>query len=334
MTNRNIVRSLGLFAVALLLGTSANAQLFRTYLASTGNDANPCNLAQPCRLLPAALNAVTPGGEVWLLDSANYNTGTVTITKSVTILAIPGAVGSVVSTGGQDALIVNAPGVLVNLRNLVFVALGTSNNGVELEQGLTVNIAGCEFDNLANDAIIAGAPSAFLNVKDTVIRNSGVGIVVQGGTEATIERVQITGSAGEFGVVVDTGGRAVVAESTLSGMDNGAVAVGFSGAARLVVDRSTIGHTSHAVYSQTVVPGDVAEVIVTRSVINNASTAAITADQAASSTATVTAGGNYMTENNIGFKFAGGLIYSRGDNTLKYNTQDVNGGGLTPLTGM
>ena len=84
----------------LLLSTTANAQLFRTYVASDGNDANPCTLPAPCRLLPAALTAVASGGEIWMLDSANYNTATVTIGKSVSILAVPGAVGSVVAIGG------------------------------------------------------------------------------------------------------------------------------------------------------------------------------------------------------------------------------------------
>ena len=36
-----------------------------------------------------------------MLDSANYNTGPVNVTKSVTILAVPGALGSVVATGGD-----------------------------------------------------------------------------------------------------------------------------------------------------------------------------------------------------------------------------------------
>jgi hypothetical protein len=34
----------------------------------------PVHAAAPCRLLPAALAAVASGGEVWMLDSANYNT--------------------------------------------------------------------------------------------------------------------------------------------------------------------------------------------------------------------------------------------------------------------
>src|ERR1700682_574931 len=76
------------FATLTICASAQAAGLFRAYLASGGSDSNPCTVAAPCRLLPAALAAVTDGGEIWMLDSANYNTATVSITKSVTILAI------------------------------------------------------------------------------------------------------------------------------------------------------------------------------------------------------------------------------------------------------
>ena len=112
-----LARLATVFAAAVLFCATAQAQLFRTYLASDGNDANPCTVQAPCRLLPAALAAVKDGGEVWMLDSANYNTGPVNINKSVSILAIPGAVGSVVGSGG-DAIVIDTAGVKVSLRNL------------------------------------------------------------------------------------------------------------------------------------------------------------------------------------------------------------------------
>ena len=95
---------------ATLVPQAASAGLFRAYLSVNGNDGNPCTVQQPCRLLPAALVAVNDGGEVWMLDSANYNTSTVNINKSVTILAVPGALGSVVANG-SDAIVINTAGV-------------------------------------------------------------------------------------------------------------------------------------------------------------------------------------------------------------------------------
>src|SRR3982751_142302 len=92
-----LARALLLLSASLAFANAAQAQLFRAYLASTGSDANPCTVAAPCRLLPAALNAVASGGEIWMLASANYNTPFVAIGKSVSILAVPGAVGSFVA---------------------------------------------------------------------------------------------------------------------------------------------------------------------------------------------------------------------------------------------
>src|SRR4051812_32420834 len=97
-------------AGAALLISAAHAQSFRAYVSSAGNDANPCTVIAPCRLLPAALNAVANGGEIWMLDSANYNSGTVNITKSVSIMAVPGAVGSIVAVAGGAAITVQTPG--------------------------------------------------------------------------------------------------------------------------------------------------------------------------------------------------------------------------------
>jgi hypothetical protein len=105
------------FASALaLLGAAGADAAFRAYVSSTGNDIDPCSIQQPCRLLPAALTAVDVGGEIWMLDSANFNTGTVSVTKSVTILAVPGAVGSVVANSA-DAMSIATAGVKVVLRN-------------------------------------------------------------------------------------------------------------------------------------------------------------------------------------------------------------------------
>ena len=81
MNHRFALRSIFALALGLglglLLSAGAQAQAFRTYLSGGGNDANPCSLVAPCRVLPAAIAAVIDGGEVWMLDSANYNSGPV-----------------------------------------------------------------------------------------------------------------------------------------------------------------------------------------------------------------------------------------------------------------
>src|SRR3954469_21966371 len=128
MTSRHPL-SVVAVAILLLLPSFAHALLFRAYVSSKGSDANPCTVAAPCRLLPAALAAVNDGGEIWILDSANFNASPVVIGKSVTILAIPGALASIVTAGGA-ALTVDAAGAKVGLRNLTIVNFNGGSSGV------------------------------------------------------------------------------------------------------------------------------------------------------------------------------------------------------------
>jgi hypothetical protein len=201
---------LRLFAVVLLMaGSTAHAQLFRAYLASDGDDANPCTLSQPCRLLPAALAAVADGGEVWMLDSANYNTATVSITKGVTILAVPGALGSVVggSGGTQTAIAVNAPGKAVTLKNIVIRAFASNADiGVLIGNAKTVTIEACTINGFALSgsglgiwanvtAALQGDARPAVNVINTTVRDGGYGILFQGNVRGTVAGSRIVGNS-------------------------------------------------------------------------------------------------------------------------------------------
>jgi hypothetical protein len=166
MNSRNFLRCIGALVAAAFASFPAQAQVFRAYVASAGSDANPCSLQQPCRLLPAALTAVADGGEIWMLDSANYNTSQVNVTKSVTILAIPGAVGSVVATAGGDAININAAGAKVTLRNLAIVHLTSSNHGINFAQGTQLGVSDCEIANIQGSGIYVSAPASKLSVSN------------------------------------------------------------------------------------------------------------------------------------------------------------------------
>jgi hypothetical protein len=71
-------------AVACLLPAApAFAQRDRVFVASYGDDSNPCTFGSPCKTFQNAVNVVGTGGEVTAIDSAGF--GPVSITKSVTI---------------------------------------------------------------------------------------------------------------------------------------------------------------------------------------------------------------------------------------------------------
>jgi hypothetical protein len=170
-------------ALLAIAAAPAQAQIFRAYLTLDGSDSNPCTLASPCRLLPAALAAVADGGEIWMLDSANYNTGPVTVSKSVTLLAVPGALGSVVALGG-DALVISTTGV-VTLRNLNILPFpgNVNQKGVNKNGAGSLTIQDCNIFGFSNGVgvYLVGAVNA--TVTRTVFRDNALGLA---GTDGPI----------------------------------------------------------------------------------------------------------------------------------------------------
>jgi len=272
-------RLLGQFAlVALLLAaTSAQAQLFRAYLSPTGNDANPCSLQQPCRLLPAALSAVANGGEIWMTGSANYNTATVNVNKSVSIIAVPGAVGSIVALGGGPAIRIDTAGHFIALRNVVISQLagGGGTNGVEIAASATVHVDDSLIANLPQSGLITISGGS-VEIYNSIIRNNGAwGVHVTDGGNVSVSASQLIGNA--LGGITtqatvvsgSVGARAMVTDSLISGGEDGAWAFSSGdGLSRVTVTRSTIDRTGTAVTGEGIGSGS-AYVVLSRSMVVN-----------------------------------------------------------------
>lgn len=130
------LRILGL----IVLSASLHAQV-RTFVSATiGSDANDCSRSLPCRNFAAAITAVAAGGEVVVLDSGGY--GAVTITKGVAVISPFGIHAGIAPTVG-DAIVVNAPGATVRIRNLFLVAHGSGVSGIRISAGNLVLVEGC-----------------------------------------------------------------------------------------------------------------------------------------------------------------------------------------------
>jgi hypothetical protein len=333
---RNAIARACFCAAALMTAMPAPAQSFRAYLSSTGNDANPCSLQQPCRLLPAALAAVADGGEIWMLDSANYNTSTVSITKSVTILAIPGAIGSVVATGGGSAVDINTPGVKVTLRNLVIVHLTSSNHGVSFTQGAQLGISGCEISGIQGAAVYASASGGKVSVRNSVLRGSGgtsVGVRTLGDVNATLDAVQVKSFL--QGIYADAGGRVTVSDSVLAGNVTGAIAISSGGAdTRFVIAHSAVSGNAEGLRGQTTTMLDSVSLTARSNSISHNTTAGIRLSHAASSSLVVALDANTIAENNVGVEVIAGTpsVRTRENNAMRFNTPDVSGTSLTPLS--
>src|SRR5262252_262862 len=70
----------------------------RVFVASYGNDANPCTFGSPCKTSQAAVNVVDAGGEVTAIDCAGFQP--VVISKSVSIVGPSGIEAGAVATSG------------------------------------------------------------------------------------------------------------------------------------------------------------------------------------------------------------------------------------------
>src|SRR6516162_5746784 len=109
---------LALIATTLSCGLftmPAQAQRARVFVASYGNDSNPCSFGSPCRTFQQAVGVVLTGGEVTAIDSAGF--GPFTVAKSITVTSPPGIEAGIAVDPGQNAITILAG--VVTLRGLI-----------------------------------------------------------------------------------------------------------------------------------------------------------------------------------------------------------------------
>jgi parallel beta-helix repeat protein len=276
---------------------------------------------------------VASGGEIWLLDSGNYNTGPVAVTKSVTILAVPGALGSVVALGG-DALVIATPGVKVALRNLVIVPFpgGGGVNGVNMTDGALLTIENCLIANLPLSGISVNA-SAVVRVTDTTIRdNGGHGLALNNGARGTVTRSTISGNT-IVGVLVSGNAAntttADIASSTIDGNDYGVFALSSAVTAMVKVsvrDSRVVTSGTHGLLARSDL-GAAVTLSASNNIVSNNGTG-ITAMSAGSK---VWASGNTVSDNGTGLSNSSGLFESASSNAVRNNTTDTSGA-ITPIS--
>ena len=266
------------FLAFLLASFAANAQgAFRAYLASYGADTNPCTVDAPCRLLPAALNAVTFGGEIWILDSANFNAGTVDIGKSVSIMAVPGQIASIVAVNNAPALTVTAPGLRVVLRNLVITknALNPGTYGLLITSNDNVIVEDSVFSSLQQAAIYIHDSTGTLDVRNTSFRFiSNATIVAFNGPVVSVEGSHVTNSAGLLSNTdaPNTTTRLTLTDTTIDqavGYAVGATSNNATGIAYAHLDRCTVHHSGFATYAVSNVAGGTATIYVGSSTLTD-----------------------------------------------------------------
>jgi hypothetical protein len=203
--NRLFLRGIVVSFFLCLTGSLAFGASNRTFVASNGTNNATCGRTTPCDTFAHALAATSNGGEIDVLDSADY--GPVTIAQSVSIVA-QGVVAGIQVTSG-DAIDVNGANVVV-LRGLTLDGLGSDSGAsgivVSGSSGGELHIESCTINNFGFDGIfiepLSGFPKVY--IKDTIVRNNanhGILFISSSGTvTASLDNVR-TENNGHVGIL-------------------------------------------------------------------------------------------------------------------------------------
>ncbi|HEY8033173.1 MAG TPA: hypothetical protein VIF02_12555 [Methylocella sp.] len=297
--------------IAFILSTAPAAALAdRTWVSGKRADSGTCALEFPCNTFAFALTQTAAGGEIDVLDQADY--GPVTITQSVSIVNDgPGIAAIGISSG--NAITINA-GVNdgVHLRGLTIAGTGGGINGILLNTGAILAVENCVVRGFERAGIsISSTTSSSFSVSNTMAFNNRVaGIRVQPAASVTVTGVlsNITANNGETGIAVDgsqtTGGSLNVAIVDSEVSFNGAgvsAGIGFGPAAINVMVRNSVASNN---FSFGLVAGTNAILRIAHSVVKENETGVSTS--------------------------GGGILNSYGDNDIGGNTTD-NIGVLIPI---
>jgi len=197
-----------ILAVSLLASASlAGAQATRTWVSGVGDDVNPCSRTAPCKTFAGAISKTATGGEIDALDPGGF--GAITITKSITLNGA-GTNASILALN-TNGVIVNGPGITVNLRNLsINGGAGTTGNGIRILQAGAVNIDNVDISNFAGttatngrgitiETATSGVRVNVTNSLITSVENHGIHAVPPGGSvQLVVDNVRIEngGAAG------------------------------------------------------------------------------------------------------------------------------------------
>src|SRR5215470_1478491 len=119
----------------------------RTYVSGLGDDSGPCTETAPCRTFDAAIKLTLAGGQIFVLDSANY--GPVTIDKALTIISEGSVAGVLAMTGGVGIKVSAGPNDVVSLRGLDLDGSGKANYGIYFYSGQALSIQKSTVRNFA-----------------------------------------------------------------------------------------------------------------------------------------------------------------------------------------
>ena len=352
----SIHRTLGLACAFLLLAAAQVAPAAqRTFVASTGNDANACSLATPCRGFARAMTQTDSKGEIIVLDSAGY--GAVTVDKSVSIIAPPGVYAGITVFSG-DGIVVNGSGISVVLRGLTINGQGGSR-GIWYTFGAKLLIDRCTVANFSGAGIDIGYAGEIV-IADSNIRGNLEGIKVRVNPQVLVMRTHVEGNAAagiDFAPALGASSLAVIDSHVIRNATGiSTIPTGFP--TTVTIARSWIAENSQAAIAVSTfdaaasVDFDMRETTIAGnhngvSLFVNAGLGAISASltdnrisgnlnnglQVVNAGTVAVIDRNTISHNATGIFRSGGIVRTRSTNTVRGNSSDVIGGPLTGVGG-
>jgi hypothetical protein len=167
------------------------------------------------------LSQTSAGGEVVVLDSGSYDP--FGITQPVSIIAPAGVHAGITVTQGNGITINTGPSDTVVLRGLTMNNQGGAN-GIVFYGGLILHVENCIINGFSTgDGIdFSSYGNGDLEVKDSIVRNSGIGIAVQpriGFATAVIDHTRLEG--GGTGLLAYDLSTVTARDSIATGFTNG-----------------------------------------------------------------------------------------------------------------
>ncbi len=212
----------------------------RSFVATTGDDANTCTSAAYCRTFARALPMTNSGGEIVAVNSGGY--GPFSITQPVVITAIGIDAAITQTTSGQDAISINTTGN-VTITGLNLNGGGTGHDGISVQNVGVLSLYSMQVQGFAAHGIYFGSGNA-LSMYDCKVSGNYYGLDFNG-SKAYAHNTAFDNNS-SLGADVE-GGYVVIADSSAENNTNyGIAATGGT----VVLDNDKVGGNTYGLSPQ------------------------------------------------------------------------------------
>jgi hypothetical protein len=282
----------------------------RSFVATTGNDANNCTTLSMCRSFGRAIAATYAGGEIIATNSGGY--GSFSVDKAITVIGAPGGTASLSVGAGNGIDVAAASTDRVTLRGLNITMLSAAT-GINATGFSTLAIEDCSIIGGSYGIQLAGGAGSFAIVTNAEIhRPSTAGVLVR--SHAAILDTTIEGS-GARGLHVRDG---VASDGVVS-------AVGLV----------SVANQTAGVFAESLTAGHQVALDLDHAMVNDNLTNGVVADGTGAGTVAVRITHSTVTENGAwGLAQAGaGVLQSLSNNLVAGNNNGDTTGVISPIAG-